>query len=144
MKPQTRDTESANGVIVFGFTLLVLALIIWGMWWGFPLYPEEKIIEVTSVNYHTRATSDTTVYTEIRISDREKKEYVYSMTKHIINNPMFAQINNGWNFPHEQTIEKGGKYKITLWHSIFMGRHVTDNFSNWNPNPEISKIVRLD
>jgi hypothetical protein len=122
---------------VFG-SLIILSIYIWVMMFGGMLYPEDRIITVETVNYHSNDR-----YVEIRITDTENNHYVYSINKHY-DNPMHANINNGWNFPHERTIETGGKYRITLWHSIFMGAYVKDNFSNWNPNPEISKIIRLD
>lgn len=120
-------------------SLVILSVYVWIMVFGGMLYPEDRIITIEMVEYHTNYR-----YTEIRIIDKDYNHYVYSVSKHVHDNPMRAQVNNGWNFPHEQTIETGGKYRITLWHSVFMGAYVRDMFSNWNPNPEISKIVRLD
>lgn len=144
--------DNGNATVIMLIILLLPAVIFWVVFFGAPLYPEDKTIIVDDVRYHSRVTSTawndpnyvTSTYTEIRILDIDGKQYEYSMNKHMFDNPMYAQINNGWNFSHEQTIENGDKYKITLWHSIFMGNYVADGFSNWNPNPEISKIVRLD
>jgi hypothetical protein len=145
--------EDAHMEIIFGLIMLIPFLFLWVMFTGGALYPEDRIITVDSVEYHSHVTSTawndpnyvTGEYIEIRITDTNGAKYEFSPSKHALDNPMYAKINNGWAFlPHEQTIESGGKYKITLWHSIFMGNYVTDSFSNWNPNPEISKCVRLD
>ncbi len=143
--------EDANAQLVIGIIMLIPFAIIWVMFTRAPLYPEDRIITVDSVHYHSHVTSEswrtgkiTGSYTEIRIVDTNGSEYEFSQSKHELDNPMYAQVNNGWNFSRDKTIEHGGRYKITLWHSIFLGSYVTDGFSNWNPNPEISKIVRLD
>jgi hypothetical protein len=135
--------------LIMAIILSIPAFIFWAILFGGALYPEDRIITIESVNYHSFITStswrtgeETSRYTEMRIIDIDGNHYEYSALKHI-DNPMFANINNGWIFAHNKTIESGGTYKITLWHSIF-GGYTKDGLSNWNPNPEISKIIRLD
>lgn len=139
------NSERASGEL---FSVLFMSsiplLCIWGLFMGAPVYPEDKIITVASVEYQSPVANEFGGrYTEMKIVDDNGVHYEYRLDKHR-DNLMYAQINNGWNFPHDQMVEAGGKYRITLWHSVYMGSYVTDGFSNWNPNPEISKIVRLD
>ena len=138
------NDSSAYGFIIFIMVILLAVVVFgWLIYFNGALYSENRDIIASSVEYHSFESVGGT-YTEIRIVDNNMEKYEYSLNKHTSDNDwMMANINNGWSYDHNHTIEHGGKYRITIWKTIF-GGYTRDPFSNWNSNPEISKIVRLD
>ena len=126
----------------------IIGFIIWGMFMGAPIFPEERVITISDAQYHSHVTSTswsnpdrvTGRYIEIRIVATDGSNYEYGLTKNLGSG---VDIDNGWNLSGSKIIKPGGKYKIQIWHSAF-GGYVSDSFSNWNPNPEIYDITRID